>query len=81
MVTASWPAFDQVNVQRGVDAWLAAGPVRHELLGLTGARYGHLDLADCSARPACPLLGSSRDRQRDHRAAARPGRAEPPARA
>jgi cell division protease FtsH len=44
VATASWPAFDQVNVQAGLDAWLAGPGLRHELLGLTGVR-GPLDLA------------------------------------
>ena len=46
VATASWPAFDQVNVQAGLDAWLAGAGLRHELLGLTGVRGGPLDLAD-----------------------------------
>jgi cell division protease FtsH len=49
VVTASWPALDQVNVQAAVDAWLGDPGVRHELLGLTGVRHGHVDLADLTA--------------------------------
>jgi cell division protease FtsH len=49
VVTASWAAFDQVNVQAALDAWLGDPGVRHELLGLTGVRHGHLDLADLTA--------------------------------
>ncbi len=49
VATASWPAFDQVNVQAGVDAWLAGPGLRHELLGLTGVRHGPVDLADLTA--------------------------------
>lgn len=49
VVTASWPAYDQVNVQVGLDAWLAGPGLRHELLGLTGVRHGHVDLADLTA--------------------------------
>jgi cell division protease FtsH len=49
VVTASWPAFDQVNVQAAVDAWLAGPGRRHELLGLTGVRHGPVDLADLAA--------------------------------
>ena len=49
VATASWPAFDQVNVQAGLDAWLARPGLRHELLGLTGVRDGPLDLADLTA--------------------------------
>ena len=48
VASASWPAFDQVNVQAGLDAWLAGPGLRHELLGLTGVRRGSLDLADLS---------------------------------
>ena len=49
VVTASWPAFDQVNVQAGLDAWLAGPGLRHELLGLTGARHRRVNLADLAA--------------------------------
>ena len=49
VVTASWPAFDQVNVQAGLDAWLSGPGLRHELLGLTGVRHGPVDLADLTA--------------------------------
>jgi len=49
VAAASWPAFDQVNVQAALDAWLGDPGVRHELLGLTGVRHGHLDLADLTA--------------------------------
>ena len=49
VVTASWQAFDQVNVQAGVNAWLAGAGLRHELLGLTGVRDSPLDLADLTA--------------------------------
>jgi hypothetical protein len=63
VVTASWPAFDQVNVQAGLDAWLAGPGLRHELLGLTGVRRGPLDLADLTAAelprwpPSVPGVG------------------------
>jgi len=33
-----WPPFEQVNVQAGVDAWLAQDGRRHEIVGVTG--YG-----------------------------------------
>ena len=49
MATASWPAFDQVNVQAGLDAWLAGPGLRYELLGLAGVRHGPVDLADLTA--------------------------------
>jgi len=45
MVAASYPVYEQVNLQVGVDAWLAADPGRsHELIGITGVSYlQHLD--------------------------------------
>jgi cell division protease FtsH len=42
MVRATWPGYDRVNVQVGLDAWLA-GPGRGgELAGLTGFHHGGL---------------------------------------
>jgi ATPase family associated with various cellular activities (AAA) len=59
VLSASWPAFDQVNVQLGVEAWLAGPGRSHELLGVTGARYWQSGLADLlSDGPPDPLLGS-----------------------
>jgi ATPase family associated with various cellular activities (AAA) len=59
VLTASWPAFDQVNVQLAVEAWLAGLGRAHELLGVTGARYWQSGLADLlSDGPPDPLLGS-----------------------
>ena len=59
VLTTSWPAFDQVNVQLGVQAWLAGPGRSHELLGVTGARYWQAGLADLlSDGPPDPLLGS-----------------------
>jgi ATPase family associated with various cellular activities (AAA) len=60
VLTASWPAFDQVNVQLGVEAWLAGPGRAHELLGVTGARYWQSGLADLlSDGPPDPLLGGA----------------------
>jgi ATPase family associated with various cellular activities (AAA) len=44
-IAASYPVYEQVNLQVGVDAWLAADPGRtHELIGITGVSYlQHLD--------------------------------------
>jgi ATPase family associated with various cellular activities (AAA) len=59
VVAAFWPAFDQVNVQMAVEAWLAGPGRRHDLLGVTGARYWQSGLADLlSDGPPDPLLGS-----------------------
>jgi hypothetical protein len=40
VVRAAWPGYDWVNVQVGVDAWLAGPGRRHELAGLTGFHPG-----------------------------------------
>ena len=45
---ATWRGYDQVNVQAGLDAWLAEPGRRHEIVGLTGARYHGIGLADLS---------------------------------
>lgn len=42
----SWPAYDQVNVQTGLEAWLAEPGRSHELVGLTRFRHGDFGLAD-----------------------------------
>ncbi len=36
VVRAAWPGYDWVNVQVGLDAWLAGPGRRHELAGITG---------------------------------------------
>jgi hypothetical protein len=46
VVSAMWPGYDHVNVQAGLDAWLAAGGRRHELAGLTGFRHQVFGLGD-----------------------------------
>jgi hypothetical protein len=43
-LSATWPAYEHVNVQVGLDAWLAgapgdAGPRQHEVFGITGIGY------------------------------------------
>src|SRR5215468_8730708 len=43
---ASWRGYDQVNVQAGLDAWLAEPGRQHEIAGLTGGRYHGIGLAD-----------------------------------
>ena len=46
VVARSWPRYDHVNVQAGLDAWLAAPGRRHQLAGLTGFRHQDFGLAD-----------------------------------
>lgn len=43
---ATWPPYDRVNVQTGVDAWLAEPGRTHTLVGLTQYRHRDLQLPD-----------------------------------
>jgi hypothetical protein len=58
VVSASWPAYDHVNVQIGLDAWLAAPGRRHDVLGLTGFRGRQFGLADLTDGSQPDPLGS-----------------------
>jgi hypothetical protein len=56
VVGGSWRGYDHVNLQAGLDAWLA-GPLReHELVGLTGFRNAGFGLADLT-RPGAEHAG------------------------
>jgi hypothetical protein len=46
VVSGSWPPYDHVNVQGGIDRWLASADGQHRLLGLTGFRHRMFGLAD-----------------------------------
>ena len=46
VVSGSWQGYDHVNVQAGLDAWLAGSGRPHELVGLTGFRHRMFGLAD-----------------------------------
>jgi hypothetical protein len=56
---ASWPAYDQVNVQTGLEAWLAEPGRTHDLVGLTEYRHQDFGLADLlqSSRERYPAIG------------------------
>ena len=45
-MTGSWQAYDHVNVQIGLDAWLAAPGREHVLAGITGFRHVSFGLGD-----------------------------------
>ncbi len=45
-VSGSWLQYDHVNVQIGLDAWLARPGRRHELVGITGFRHSTFGLAE-----------------------------------
>jgi hypothetical protein len=56
---AIWPAYDRVNVQTGVDAWLAEPGRTHTLVGLTDYRHRDLGLPDLLQRGRfSPGIGS-----------------------
>jgi len=46
VVSGSWQGYDHVNVQAGLDAWLAGWRREHELVGLTGFQHENFGLAD-----------------------------------
>jgi len=61
VATGSWPAYDQVNVQTGLDAWLHEPGRSHQLGGLTRYRHRDFGLADLlqdSGQPWGPGVGS-----------------------
>jgi ATPase family protein associated with various cellular activities (AAA) len=43
---ATWPAYDRVNVQTGVDAWLAESGRTHTVTGLVDYRHRDISLPD-----------------------------------
>ncbi len=54
VVEEAWPSYDHVNVQVGLDAWLAAPGREHVLVGVAHFRHRDFDLAELmrSSRPA-----------------------------
>jgi len=46
VVTGSWPGYDLVNAQAGLNGWLAGWRREHELVGLTGYPHDGFGLAD-----------------------------------
>jgi hypothetical protein len=45
VVSGSWPGYDLVNVQAGLNGWLAGWRREHELVGLTGYQHESFGLA------------------------------------
>jgi hypothetical protein len=56
VVGGSWRGYDHVNLQAGMDAWLARWDREHELVGLTGFRHASFGLADLM-RPGAETAG------------------------
>jgi hypothetical protein len=46
VVSGSWQGYDHVNLQAGLDRWLAGWRREHELIGLTGFQHESFGLAD-----------------------------------
>ncbi|HET8562120.1 MAG TPA: ATP-binding protein [Marmoricola sp.] len=46
VVEEGWPPYDHVNLQAGLDAWLADGGRTHELVGMVNFRHHDFSLAD-----------------------------------
>lgn len=46
VVEESWPAYEHVNVQTGLDAWLGEADRSHQLVGVAGYRHMEFGLAD-----------------------------------
>jgi cell division protease FtsH len=46
VVSGAWPGYEHVNVQGGLERWLAEWPGEQRLLGLTGFRHRMFGLAD-----------------------------------
>ena len=63
VVEETWPPYEHVNVQAGLDAWAAAAERTSELVGIVGWQYRPFGLAD--------LLGQETDPHDHHRP--RPG--------
>jgi hypothetical protein len=46
VVSGSWQGYDHVNLQAGLDGWLAGWRREHELIGITGFSHEKFGLAD-----------------------------------
>jgi hypothetical protein len=51
VVTEAWAPYDHVNVQAGLDAWLAEPGRRHEVLGVTGFQHTEFGLGELLSSP------------------------------
>jgi ATPase family associated with various cellular activities (AAA) len=55
VVRSTWPRYDQVNVQKGLDAWLTEQGRQHKTVGLTSFRHQEFGMADLLQEPAQPF--------------------------
>lgn len=56
VVSETWPPYEHVNVQIGLDAWLSTPGRDHELVGITGFQHRMFALADL-AQPETAMHG------------------------
>jgi hypothetical protein len=54
VVEETWPGYEHVNVQAGLDAWLAAGGRTSELVGIVNFRHRPFGLAELLAMAGQP---------------------------
>ncbi|MDX6230172.1 MAG: cell division protease FtsH [Frankiales bacterium] len=57
VVSDSWPPYEHVNVQKGLEGWLDADGRTHELIGLTGFQHRPFGLADLLGESPYGALG------------------------
>jgi hypothetical protein len=50
VVSDSWAPYEHINVQLGLEAWLAQPGRSHELIGITGFQHRQFSLADLTAK-------------------------------
>ena len=55
--SGQWPNYEHVNVQTGLDRWLAQQSGQHRLVGVTGFRHRMFGLADLCQPDTEPGLG------------------------
>jgi hypothetical protein len=46
VITESWPAYDHVNVQAGLDEWLAGSGREHQVVGMLNFRHREFGLSE-----------------------------------
>ena len=56
VVQESWPSYDHVNVQAGLDSWLSGPDVEHRLHGVVNFRHREFGLAEL-VRPGFEMHG------------------------
>ena len=50
VVQETWPAYEHVNVQVGLDSWLAEADRRHRVVGIVGYQHREVELGELLSR-------------------------------